>query len=279
MSRALHEADVAVIGGGLVGAAVAWGLARAGTRVVVLDEGDVAFRASRGNFALVWVQGKGLGMPEYSAWTKRSSDLWGEFARELKEQTGLDDGDKVRTLVLMGLENDRGVERMPEPIPSLADEHPAVDRSLAHEGERRALWRQAINVRQLNTKGLANRFGRSAQYFDGPRVEPILMGPGWPFMLSFDGDGSVRLRQLNGTQVASFGSYPWTAATVNQVVWCILQSQIFFTFPGMQPQVITWTINSTTFSIAPYTVLTLGAQKRAPFYRIAPHDITARSAR
>ena len=85
-----READVAVVGGGLVGASIAWGLARAGQRAVVLDEGDVAYRASRGNFGLVWVQGKGLGMPEYAAWTKRSSDDWGKFARLLNEQTGLD---------------------------------------------------------------------------------------------------------------------------------------------------------------------------------------------
>jgi hydrogen cyanide synthase HcnC len=91
MSRsATRDFDVAVVGGGLVGAAIAWGLARARERVVVLDEGDVAFRASRGNFALVWVQGKGLGLPEYAAWTKRSSDTWAELARALNEQTGLD---------------------------------------------------------------------------------------------------------------------------------------------------------------------------------------------
>src|SRR5690606_37388523 len=82
--------DVAVVGGGLVGAATAWGLARLGQTVAVLDEGDVAFRASRGNFALVWVQSKGLGMPEYAAWTKRSSDGWAGFADLLREQTGLD---------------------------------------------------------------------------------------------------------------------------------------------------------------------------------------------
>jgi hydrogen cyanide synthase HcnC len=87
---ATRAVDVAVVGGGLVGAAIAWGLARAGERVAVLDEGDVAFRASRGNFALVWVQGKGLGSPEYAAWTKRSSDMWAELARALNEQTGLD---------------------------------------------------------------------------------------------------------------------------------------------------------------------------------------------
>ena len=65
--------DVVVIGGGLVGSAVAWGLGRAGARVVVLDEGDDALRASRGNFGLVWVQGKGDGMPEYAAWTRNSA--------------------------------------------------------------------------------------------------------------------------------------------------------------------------------------------------------------
>jgi glycine/D-amino acid oxidase-like deaminating enzyme len=82
--------DVAVIGGGLVGSAIGWGLARAGQRVAVLDEGDVAYRASRGNFALVWVQSKGLGMPDYAAWTRRSSDDWAGFAALLKEETGLD---------------------------------------------------------------------------------------------------------------------------------------------------------------------------------------------
>jgi glycine/D-amino acid oxidase-like deaminating enzyme len=56
----------------------------------VLDQGDIAYRASRGNFALVWVQGKGLGMPEYAGWTKRSSDGWAGFAAELEETTGID---------------------------------------------------------------------------------------------------------------------------------------------------------------------------------------------
>ena len=45
-----RDYDLAVIGGGLVGSAVAWGAARRGQRVAVLDEGDLAYRASRGNF-------------------------------------------------------------------------------------------------------------------------------------------------------------------------------------------------------------------------------------
>jgi glycine/D-amino acid oxidase-like deaminating enzyme len=82
--------DFAIVGGGLVGTAVAWGLARLGQRVAVLDQGDNAYRASRGNFALVWVQSKGLGMPEYAGWTKRSADCWPGFAAELSAESGVD---------------------------------------------------------------------------------------------------------------------------------------------------------------------------------------------
>jgi hydrogen cyanide synthase HcnC len=82
--------DILVIGGGLVGTALAWGLAGGGERVALLDEGDVAFRAARGNFALVWVQGKGVGMPQYSTWTQRSADDWAAFAATLKQETGID---------------------------------------------------------------------------------------------------------------------------------------------------------------------------------------------
>lgn len=84
--------DVAVIGGGLVGSAVAWGLARAGASVTLLDEGDDALRASRGNFGLVWVQGKGDGMPEYADWTRRSAEIWPRLAATLAEEQGIDVG-------------------------------------------------------------------------------------------------------------------------------------------------------------------------------------------
>lgn len=56
----------------------------------MLDEGDTALRASRGNFALVWVQSKGLGMPGYSRWTRGSVDRWPSFAAALREDSGID---------------------------------------------------------------------------------------------------------------------------------------------------------------------------------------------
>ena len=51
--------------------------------LLVLDEGDVAYRAARGNFGLIWVQGKGLGLPGYAAWTQRSAREWPRLAADL----------------------------------------------------------------------------------------------------------------------------------------------------------------------------------------------------
>jgi hydrogen cyanide synthase HcnC len=84
------EPDIVVVGGGLVGSALALGLMRSGQRVTLLDEGDVAYRASRGNFALVWVQSKGLGHPEYALWSKRSAEAWHSLAGILREEAGID---------------------------------------------------------------------------------------------------------------------------------------------------------------------------------------------
>lgn len=87
-----RTSDVIVIGGGIVGSSVAFGLAKAGAATVVLDEGDVAFRTSRGSFGLVWVQSKGAGVPEYHRWSRESADDWVPFAAELKERSGIDTG-------------------------------------------------------------------------------------------------------------------------------------------------------------------------------------------
>ena len=84
------QSDYAVIGGGVVGLAVAWGLLKRGHQVTVLDGGDGSFRASRGNFGLVWVQSKGLNEPRYARWNQSSARAWPAFAAELKDSTGFD---------------------------------------------------------------------------------------------------------------------------------------------------------------------------------------------
>src|SRR5215472_7821163 len=88
----MREFDAIVIGGGLVGAAIAHGRRRASLTVAMIDEGDVAFRASRGNFGLVWVQSKGVGAPHYQRWSRLSAEEWPALAKELGERTGISVG-------------------------------------------------------------------------------------------------------------------------------------------------------------------------------------------
>ena len=84
--------DAIVVGGGMVGAASAYGLQRLGLKTVMLDEGDVAFRAARGNFGLVWVQSKGTDFPAYARWTENSATRWQELSDEIEEVTGVQTG-------------------------------------------------------------------------------------------------------------------------------------------------------------------------------------------
>jgi glycine/D-amino acid oxidase-like deaminating enzyme len=89
MSQTLTS-DVLIVGGGLVGASLAMGMAGEGARIRVLDGGDTDLRAARANFGLIWVQSKGHDMPAYGRWTRQSADLWGEFAGGLSDMTGFD---------------------------------------------------------------------------------------------------------------------------------------------------------------------------------------------
>lgn len=86
------ESDYAIIGGGVVGLSVAWGLLCRGLSVTVIDGDDGGHRASRGNFGLVWVQSKGLRQPRYARWSQESAALWQRFSGELGDLTGIDAG-------------------------------------------------------------------------------------------------------------------------------------------------------------------------------------------
>ncbi|MHA7776092.1 NAD(P)/FAD-dependent oxidoreductase [Roseibium sp. M-1] len=84
-----HRCDTLIVGGGMVGSAIAVGLARLGLNVTVLDGSDEAERAARANFGLVWGQSKGDSLPDYARWTREALHLWPEFQDDLLNETGI----------------------------------------------------------------------------------------------------------------------------------------------------------------------------------------------
>jgi glycine/D-amino acid oxidase-like deaminating enzyme len=91
--------DVAVIGGGMVGTAIAYGCATRGARTVLVDQGDLSLRAARANAGLIYSQGKGEGLPAYAAWTRRSIDLWPVFAERMEAAAGRPIGFRQRGVI------------------------------------------------------------------------------------------------------------------------------------------------------------------------------------
>lgn len=83
------SSEFAIIGGGVVGLSLAHGLLTRGHGVTIYDEGDQAFRASRGNFGLVWVQSKGFEQPAYATWSRRAAASWRAFADSLEVRSGI----------------------------------------------------------------------------------------------------------------------------------------------------------------------------------------------
>ncbi|MEZ5824798.1 MAG: FAD-dependent oxidoreductase [Geminicoccaceae bacterium] len=183
-------ADVIVIGGGLVGLSIALGLQKRGASVLVLDEGDVAHRASRGNFGLVWVQGKGAGMPAYAAWTRGSADRWPGFADRLKQETGIDVGYRKVGGLDIALDADELDERRGK-LAGIAASAPDATR---------------VDFEMLDRKGVAGIF---------PDIGPDVVGGSWT-----EHDGHVNplllLRAL-ATSFALAGGRTITEASVEHI--------------------------------------------------------------
>ncbi|WP_415184510.1 NAD(P)/FAD-dependent oxidoreductase [Phaeovulum sp.] len=86
---ATQTSEITIIGGGVVGLSIAIGLLQAGRRVTILDGADGDFRASQGNFGLVWLQGKGADFAPYAEWTRDAVTAWPQFAAMLEEMSNL----------------------------------------------------------------------------------------------------------------------------------------------------------------------------------------------
>ena len=75
-----EPARIAVIGGGVLGAAIAWRLAGTGARVAVIDSGEPGESASHGSLA--WLNVASARDPDYARFRARSLRLWQRLAAE-----------------------------------------------------------------------------------------------------------------------------------------------------------------------------------------------------
>src|SRR6266852_2668085 len=152
------------------------------------------------------------------------------------------------------------------------DDHPA----------RKGGLRQMANARIRNSGAIQNRSGRRALYraLDGDlRTERITLSAGHDFDIQF-APGLLKIIDSSGTVVGRFANQgggaaiPWVSQSdINSIVYAALNLSIYVTFGhAMRPQVVSWD-GVSIWSIADYTELMQGSQKRTPFYRISQQGI------
>ncbi|HUX88054.1 MAG TPA: FAD-dependent oxidoreductase [Chloroflexota bacterium] len=85
----MERADVVVVGGGLIGSAIAWRLQQAGRRVILFERGEPGAEASSAAVGLLLPEAGREGGPDLLALWQESLDRYPAFIGELRETTGV----------------------------------------------------------------------------------------------------------------------------------------------------------------------------------------------
>ncbi len=88
-----NSQHVAVIGGGIVGATIAWRIASRGGRVTLIDKAEPGSGASSHSFA--WVNAGAKEPIGYHNLNRRSLEMWARFSASLGDEVGLRWGGKI----------------------------------------------------------------------------------------------------------------------------------------------------------------------------------------
>src|SRR5262245_35494739 len=89
--RDIHHAEVVIIGGGVIGLAIARVLARRNVRdVCLLERGGLGSEASAAAGGMLLPQVEADGHDDFFALACRSRDLYPSLAVELRDETGID---------------------------------------------------------------------------------------------------------------------------------------------------------------------------------------------
>jgi glycine oxidase len=90
MPQEAKQFDVAVVGAGVIGCAIAWRLGQAGMRVAVVERGAVGEEASSAAGGMLAPQAEADGADRFFELAVASRAMYPAFARELLEATGID---------------------------------------------------------------------------------------------------------------------------------------------------------------------------------------------
>ncbi len=82
--------DVIVVGGGVIGCAIAWKLAQQGLKVTVLERGRIGCEASRAAAGMLSPQGESQTPGPFFDLCLRSRSMYRQFAEELTDTSGID---------------------------------------------------------------------------------------------------------------------------------------------------------------------------------------------
>jgi hypothetical protein len=158
----------------------------------------------------------------------------------------------------------------------------------AHDSIQKIGARQMTNWRILSSKLLQNRPGRMALFSATGRVEEVAMPGGTVFFLNFS-RAQLQVFDATGMQVFSTLTLlltpggtpvgiPWRPETIGGIVWAQIGKKIYIAYPDAAPnnvpQVLSWD-GVSTWTLAPYVETAQpSGQKRTPFYRISPPNVT-----
>lgn len=161
MNQVRYSFDAAIVGGGVIGCALAWRLGQAGMRVVVIERGDVGREASWAAGGMLAPLAEANQADAFFELAVASRAMYAEFARELRQVTGIDIEYRTEGTLYVALTDEDEIEL-----------------------ERRWQWQQAagLNVKKLNADGVR-------------RLEPAL-NPKLRWALKFPDDHQVNNRPL-----------------------------------------------------------------------------------
>lgn len=90
MIESIKQFDAAIVGGGVIGCAIAWKLSQAGMSVVVLERGEAGREASQAAGGMLAPLAEADEADDFFHLAVASRAMYADFARELQEASGID---------------------------------------------------------------------------------------------------------------------------------------------------------------------------------------------